>query len=364
MKCKLLVPVLILSLLLALLGGTANVGAVGPATDNTTILDIPADDHTGEIKPPVEYSLRAPSAQSENASPDFIPAFIGPSTEHNSMVTGRENWYLEVDINAPGWLYIYEHFPEGTVPPGRWLAYKWQLPQGGVWRLGPFSPGEDEPEGQHVYVIWFYSNGHWAGEDSEQPQGKLVYWTYARGESAEKPVEQQGPQTAPAPPGGKFTDRLRALLSSPLAALIGFSALLLFALALLGLYLYRRYTRRGEAPPPVRTKLEGMPSPAPAATPRGKIALPNGMEILLDGGGRVIGRGDLARALEIQELALVSRRHFEIKAQQGQFYIEDLGSANGTRLNGVDISGKGQLPLNHDDVIELAGVIRLKFHIL
>jgi hypothetical protein len=151
MKCKLLVPALILSLLLALLGGTANVGAVGPATDNATVLDIPADDHTGEIKPPVEYSLRAPSAQSENAPPDFIPTFIAPSTEHNFAVTGRENWYLEVDINAPGWLYIYEHFPEGTAPPGRWLAYKWHLPQSGVWRLGPFAPGEDEPEGQHIY---------------------------------------------------------------------------------------------------------------------------------------------------------------------------------------------------------------------
>jgi len=363
MKCKLLVPALILSLLLALLGGTANVGAVGPATDNATVLDIPADDHTGEIKPPVEYSLRAPSAQSENAPPDFIPTFIGPSTEHNFAVTGRENWYLEVDINAPGWLYIYEHFPEGTAPPGRWLAYKWQLPQSGVWRLGPFAPGEDEPEGQHIYEILFYSNGRWAGDDSEQPQGKLIYWTYTGEESAEAPVEQQGAHALPATPGGKFTDRLCALLASPLAALIGFSALLLLALAPLGLYLYRRYAR-WETPPPARTKLEGMPPPAPEATPRGKIALPNGMEILLDGGGRVIGRGDLARALEIQKLALVSRRHLEIKAQQGQFYIEDLGSANGTRLNGVDIKGKGQVALNHEDVIELAGVIRLKFHIL
>ena len=364
MRCKPIVTVLVLSLLLALAGGTASVGAVGPATDNTTVLDIPADDHTGEIKPPVEYSWLAPSAQPENALPDFIPAFIGPSAERNSTVTGRENWYLEVDINAPGWLYICEYFPEGTVPPGRWLAYKWHLPQSGVWRLGPFAPGEDEPEGQHIYRIWFYSNGHWAGDDSEQSQGKLVYWTYTREESAEKPGEQPGPHAAPTTPEDKFTDRLRALLTSPLAALIGFSALLLLALALLGLYLYRRYSKRREAPPPARTKLEGMPPPAPEATPRGKIALPNGMEILLDGGGRVIGRGDLARALEIQELALVSRRHLEIKAQQGQFYIEDLGSANGTRLNGVDIKGKGQVALNHDDIIELAGIVRLKFHIL
>ena len=78
----------------------------------------------------------------------------------------------------------------------------------------------------------------------------------------------------------------------------------------------------------------------------------------------VIGRGDLARSLGLDELGLISRRHFEVRYEEKQFYIEDLKSANGTRLNGEDISGKGLVSLNNDDVIEPAGAIRLKFCVL
>ena len=78
----------------------------------------------------------------------------------------------------------------------------------------------------------------------------------------------------------------------------------------------------------------------------------------------MIGRGDLARALSLDDLVLISRRHFEVKLDDEQFYVEDLGSANGTHLNGEDISGKGPVSLNNDDIIELAGAISLKFHLL
>jgi hypothetical protein len=147
-------------------------------------------------------------------------------------------------------------------------------------------------------------------------------------------------------------------------------SLLLVIIVLLGLYLYWRYwrhARRGSNQDresadvtDVQELSEGMSSDTASA----KIALPNGMEIQIDGNGRVIGRGDLARALALDELGLVSRRHFEVKTENEQFYIEDLDSANGTRLNGEEISGKGQVELNNDDVIEPAGAIQLKFLLL
>ena len=102
----------------------------------------------------------------------------------------------------------------------------------------------------------------------------------------------------------------------------------------------------------------------PADVISARIVLPNGMEISLAGGSTVIGRGDLARALSPDELGLISRRHFEIKSEDEQFYIEDMESANGTMLNGEDISGKGPVSLNDDDVIEPAGAIQLKFLLL
>jgi pSer/pThr/pTyr-binding forkhead associated (FHA) protein len=47
-----------------------------------------------------------------------------------------------------------------------------------------------------------------------------------------------------------------------------------------------------------------------------------------------------------------------------QYYIEDLGSANGTHLNGKDISGQGPVGLDDGDIIEPAGAVHLKFHLL
>ncbi len=357
------VGALFFAALWVLFAGTADVWAVGPATDNATVPETPAEDQPGdELKPPVRYVQLGPSAQSDNASPNFIPAFIGPSAENGAGVSGDQNWYLDVDINAPGWLYIYEHFPEGAEQPGRWLAYKWHLPESGVWRLGPFTPGAAEPEGQHAYRIWFYSNGNWAGGDTDPPHDKLVYWTYVKAASTEKPTGQTLPAT---PPESKFTDRLRTLVASPLAAVICFSALLTIAFALLGFYLYRIYAphpRRKK--PSVASALREVPTSFPATTVRAKITLPNGMEIPLDSGGRRVGREDLARALDINDLALVSRQHFEVKSQQGQFYIEDLDSTNGTSLNGMEIRGRGPVALNHGDLIELAGRIQLKLYTL
>jgi pSer/pThr/pTyr-binding forkhead associated (FHA) protein len=92
--------------------------------------------------------------------------------------------------------------------------------------------------------------------------------------------------------------------------------------------------------------------------------LPNGIDIQLSGNSKVIGRGDLARVLSLDELGLISRRHFEVKYDEEQFYVEDLCSANGTHLNGKDISGQGPVSLDDNDIIEPAGAVHLKFHLL
>jgi hypothetical protein len=359
---------LIFGALAALLGQTAGVGAVGAPTDNATMPNVPtADQFTDEIKPPAEYVLLGPSSQSKDTPPNCIPSFIGSSKAGSFRVTADENWYLDMDINTPGWLYIYEYFPEGLDSPGRWIAYKWQLPQGGIWRLGPFTPGNNEPEGQHVYRVWFYSDGQWTVEDPNSPQNNLVYWTYSKGQPAEQPVVQIPPQPPIAPvKEATFLDQVHKFITKPVVLVLG--SLILVIIVMLGLYMYWRYARRGRsqdtASPPTEAELEGPFAALPKAAASAKIALPNGEEIQLAGNSRVIGRGDLARVLSLDELGLISRRHFEVKSEEEQFYIEDLGSTNGTRLNGVDISGKGLVSLNDDDVIELADAIRVKFYVL
>jgi len=362
----LLFAALIFSAFAALVGQTAGVGAIGAPTDNTTIPNVPTADQTqDEIKPPVKYVLQGPSSQSEGPPPSFIPGFIGASERDKFEVTANENWYLDVDINTSGWLYIYEYFPPGQDLQGRWIAYKWQLLQSGLWRLGPFTPGANEPEGQHIYRIWFYSDGQWAAEDPTTPQRNLLYWTYSKGQPAAQTAGQIPPRPAPAREA-TFLDRLWGLVAKPVVLVLVLPVLVV--MVMLGLYMSWRYAGwgrdQGRVSSPAGAEPEGPSAALPSAVASARIVLPNGIEIRLAGSSRVIGRGDLARALGLDELGLISRRHFEVKAEDEQFYVEDLGSANGTRLNGKDISGKGPVGLSNDDVIEPAGAIRLTFHVL
>jgi hypothetical protein len=359
---------LIFSAAAMMLAQTTDVEAIGAPTDNVTMPETPtADDSGNELTPPVNHVLMGPSSQSEGPPPSFIPDFIGPLESDKSKVTADENWYLDMDINTPGWLYIYEYFFVGEDLQGKWIAYKWQLLESGIWRLGPFTAGNNEPEGQHIYRIWFYSDGQWAMEDPNALKNSLVYWTYSKGKPAEQPAEQIPPQPL-TPPSEEATSshKIYEFITQPLVLVLG--SLVFAAIVALSLYMYWRYSRLGSrqhtASQPAEAETEGPLAAVPSVTASAKIALPNGMEIQLDGNDRVIGRGDLARALSLDELGLISRRHFEVKTEGEQFYIEDLGSANGTMLNGEDISGKGPIGLNDDDVIEPAGAILLKFLLL
>lgn len=82
-----------------------------------------------------------------------------------------------------------------------------------------------------------------------------------------------------------------------------------------------------------------------------------GREIELDRTEFLIGREpgmDL-----VVPLPAISRRHARIFQQKGQYFLEDLGSSNGTYLNGEQISAA--VKLSAGDVIYIGKAIRLKF---
>jgi hypothetical protein len=360
-KLGLLGIVLIFCAVAVLSGQVRQAAAIGPTTNNSTIPNLTSGDQPqDEIKPPVNSILLGPTSQLGTAQPKVIIDFIGASKQDKLRVTANETWYLQIDVNSPGWLYIYEYSPAGNTLPGKWLAYKWQVAQSGLWELGPFTPGTNEPEGQHIYRVWFYSDGRWAPEDSATSQNNIIYWTYSKGLATALPPQ---PPVAPVKEA-TFLDRLHSFVINPVTFIIAFLVLIF----LVGFYFSRKYGWRMKTGDIV-ARLDNIElreqSVDVCLTPASaKLSLPNGTEIPLAGNCRIVGRGDLARALGLNELDLISRQHFQIKAEGEQFYIEDLGSANGTRLNGTDIRGKGSVTLDDNDIIELAGSAHLTFYFL
>ena len=106
------------------------------------------------------------------------------------------------------------------------------------------------------------------------------------------------------------------------------------------------------ASPPVLGLVPGVGIEAPPAV----LTLPNGQRIELHEGHYVLGR-HLDNDIVMNDTN-VSRKHAEFVCAAGEVVVRDLGSTNGTKVNGVLVTGE-QL-LQHGDVINL-GTAQLTF---
>jgi hypothetical protein len=106
----------------------------------------------------------------------------------------------------------------------------------------------------------------------------------------------------------------------------------------------------------------GIPMTTPlAAGPSAKFISEDGKELSLNAAGQSLGRSDLRGLTAPGKADLLSRQHFSLSCENGDYYIEDRGSTNGTRLNGSDVRGKGRQPLKNGDKIELASALTITF---
>ncbi len=95
----------------------------------------------------------------------------------------------------------------------------------------------------------------------------------------------------------------------------------------------------------------------------------SGEVLPLEGDNVVIGRLDadlqLLVDVDLSRYDLnnaVSRRHASIGRQGSEYYLIDLGSTNGTRINGRDVPAQQKIPLHDGDLIELGDeALRLTF---
>jgi len=131
-----------------------------------------------------------------------------------------------------------------------------------------------------------------------------------------------------------------------------------------------------------RTARPAWPAPASAAAPAAGLALvvsvdeerlrdpdcparpadlaPRGLD--LTGPPLVVGRSGPGVDVAIPGDPYVSRRHALISRVGERWTIRDLGSTNGTRLNGVALEAREARQLGLDDVVELGFFTRLTLH--
>lgn len=106
----------------------------------------------------------------------------------------------------------------------------------------------------------------------------------------------------------------------------------------------------------------GSPKTSPVTVgPPAKFVASNGSELSLTGDGAPLGRRDFQHMVSPDKADLISRQHVTVSYENGQYYIEDHGSTNGTRLNGSSIKGTGRQAIKDGDTIDLAGALSFVF---
>jgi len=116
--------------------------------------------------------------------------------------------------------------------------------------------------------------------------------------------------------------------------------------------------RRSDYPETATRAASHTPYTTPVDTgPRFEMS--NGDSIPLSGSGGTLGRSDFRSMVRADRADLISRRHMRFECEDGECYIEDLSSINGTKINGSPIGGQGRYLLRVGDKVEIANVVSM-----
>ncbi|MFC2050713.1 hypothetical protein ACFLTN_06010 [Chloroflexota bacterium] len=172
---------ILIALLILALGLLADINAISPVQAEDYHFPPLSPDESwqppyeeGEfIEPPVKvetYSqswsnlqIPLPSPVSPSIPSSIVNAYLVNS--YGQILTNlyrNEICYLIVSFNGPGYFYLWEYYPSGTMPYGHWLCYRWYRPHAGVWRIGPFAAQAFDPAGRYIWKMWFLSNYSWS----------------------------------------------------------------------------------------------------------------------------------------------------------------------------------------------------------
>lgn len=88
----------------------------------------------------------------------------------------------------------------------------------------------------------------------------------------------------------------------------------------------------------------------------GKLVFPNSGEFILKDYERKFGREDFLGLDDGDNLLYIGKEHFKLTRLDDGFYMEDLNSKNGTKINEQDINGLGKIKLKDGDEIKVARI--------
>jgi FHA domain len=92
-----------------------------------------------------------------------------------------------------------------------------------------------------------------------------------------------------------------------------------------------------------------------------QLILPNNNNIVVNGAERTIGREDFVGVISTDKLLFIGKDHFKIIKKSDGFYIKDMGTKNGTRLNGEEIKGANNKLLTTGDDILVGKTLKIKY---
>jgi len=416
----------------------------------------------------------------------------------------NQTCYLIISVNGPGYFYIWEYYPSGTMPYGHWLCHRWYRPHAGVWRIGPFAAQSLDPTGHYVWKMWFLSGDSWStrklsfyynkgyypsdipalqteplhppeissfsankssieegetavltwnttnassvtispgvgpvaasGSTTVTPTATTTYTLTAYGKSDKQASSTAtitvNPRVPPTISVGEATikrgqstyiswsapgavkvsindagnvgtsgtmqisptetatytlsatyidgtaqsESATVNVEQPPYWLWGLISLLVLAAIVIAVLLIRRRARvhpvresDTQAGQPIQSEDTSPTDTLPVTTPGqepppAKLAMPDGNEILLAGNARSLGRHDFEAFISQEHVPYISRQHINLWYEDGQYYIEDRSSTNGTKVNGTSIKGTGRHQLSDGDSIELAGKLSITFN--
>lgn len=137
---------------------------------------------------------------------------------------------------------------------------------------------------------------------------------------------------------------------------IVYAAIMAIIVGLIIDYIYRKYSAKS------KMAMTTVTPPTGSHVSFAKLVLKDKHEFLIKEYERIFGREDFLGVSVVDNLMFIGKKHFKITRMEDGFYIEDLGTKNGTMLNGVELKDFEKVKLENKDEILVAKTLKINYY--